>query len=65
VNTARIEKVYGERTLAEDSQGYVRLSIPPDALNESRLGLEPGEKVRVEAIIEDNNTHMRLEAADD
>lgn len=64
MNTARIEKVYGERTLAEDSQGYIRMSIPPDALDEPRLGLEPGARVKVKGLIEGDETYLRLDAVE-
>jgi hypothetical protein len=60
-----VEKVYGERTLQERADGYIQMNIPPQAIADPRVGLEAGQRVSVRAIIEEGETFLKIEGADD
>lgn len=56
-----IEKLYQPRTLSEDQDGYLRLCVPPDVIEDPRYGLEPGAEVRLRGVINGEEAHLRLE----
>ncbi|UXF50961.1 MAG: hypothetical protein HQRvContig03_32 [Haloquadratum phage sp.] len=60
-----VQKVYGKRTVSEVKDGYAQMSIPRDVIDDDRFGIDLGAKVEVSGIIEDGETYMKIEEADD
>lgn len=64
MSTTRIEKVFGRRTVREDSRGYLSVAIPPEAGEEDRLNIEPGEEVRIVGVIDGSENRLEIQRAD-
>jgi len=58
-------KNFGERTLQERTDGYLQMNIPQLVGDESRLGIEPGEKVSIKAVLSDDESYLKLKGVGD
>lgn len=57
----RTEKVYRDRKLNEVRDGYVRIAIPFDVVEDERYDIEPGDTVSVTGVIEENDAFLKIE----
>jgi hypothetical protein len=60
-----VEKVYGTRTVSEVGEGYCRMAIPRDVVDDERFGIDLGAEVEVRGIIDDGDTYLKIEGVDD